>query len=54
MTGITSKNSFFVGDLTWQDVLISTSELAELTIDTQDMTMQSEEEEQEEFGMVMV
>lgn len=48
------NNSFFVGDLTWQDVLISTSKLAELTIDTQEMTMQSEEEEQEEFGMAMV
>lgn len=31
------NNSFFVGDLTWQDVLISTSKLAELTIDTQEM-----------------
>ena len=48
------NNTFFVGDLTWQDVLISTSKLAELTIDTQEMTMQSEEEEQEEFGMAMV
>lgn len=48
------NNSFFVGDLTWQDVVNSTLELAELTIDTQEMTMQSEEEEQEEFGMAMV
>ena len=31
------NNSFFVGDLTWKDVLISTSKLAELTIDTQEM-----------------
>lgn len=48
------NNSFFVGDLIWQDVLISTSKLAELTIDTQEMTIQPEEEEQEEFGMAMV
>lgn len=48
------NNSFFVGEQTWQDVLVSTSKLAELTIDTQDMTIQSEEEEQEEFGMAMV
>ena len=43
-----------MGDLTWQDVLISTSKLAELTIDTQEMTIQPEEKEQEEFGMAMV
>lgn len=48
------NNSFFVGDLIWQDVLISTSKLAELTIDTQEMTIQPEKEEQEEFGMAMV
>lgn len=48
------SHCFFVGDLTWQDVLISTSELAELTIYTQDMTIQQEQEEQEEFDMTMV
>lgn len=48
------RNSFFVGELGWQDVIESTEKLARQTVAMDDVTMQNEQEYQEDFGLAMV